>query len=81
MKGIPPSSALAQLHSDWRLWKRVEAEFQNRGFWTTAFMLATRGQPNEMVIGRFTAFELIEPEARAWLAYFRGIGAIAKDAL
>lgn len=77
MKNVPKDSAIFALSKDWRIWNRFEAECRYRGVITLAFMMVSRGQAKDHVVGRYTAFQLLEPEAEAWLKYFRGVGATA----
>lgn len=77
MKGIPETSAIAILKSDYHCWKRFIAECRRSGVIGKSLLLCITDQPMQIVEGRFTAYEILEPEARAWLNYFRQIGAIA----
>jgi hypothetical protein len=77
MKGIPESSAIAILQAEYHCWRRFTAECRRSGVIEKALLLCLGDQPRAIAAGRFTAFEILEPEAKAWLGYFRRIGAIA----
>ena len=79
MKNVPKTSALAQLKANYFCWKQFEAECQRRGMITMAFMMATRGQAKEKLEADYTAFQIIEPEAQAWLNYFRQTGTFTQS--
>lgn len=79
MKNVPRNSALAKLKANYFCWNQFEAECQKRGVITMAFMMATRGQAAQQLEAGYTAFQIIEPEAQAWLNYFRQTGTFTQS--
>lgn len=71
------TTAIGLLRRDYHCWRRFVAECRRGGVIEKALLLVLGDQPCQIVVGRLSAFEILEPEAQAWLAYFRGIGAIA----
>lgn len=77
MRKIPEKSAIATLRSNSHCWRQFIAECRRSGVIERALDYCLSGFADRIVAGPFTAFQLLEPEAQAWLGYFRGIGAIA----
>lgn len=73
------SSAAKEIYKDFHCWRQFIAGTRNRGVVTEAVDLTIRGQGHKMITKNLTAFDIGDAEARAWLGYFRGIGAIASQ--
>lgn len=79
MKLVKASDSINQLRQKEYLWRQFLSETRDRGLLTRAVDLLRAGKGDRMVTAKFTAFDLAEPEAEAWVRYFRGIGAIATE--
>lgn len=77
MKFVKRSETIRMLYADFRCWQRFLAATRDRGLITRAVDLLAAGKGDRLVTDTMTAYQLAEPEAEAWLRYFRGIGAIA----
>jgi len=74
MKTVPEDSAISILWNHFHCWKRFVAECQHRPIINKALVMCANNQARKRAAGRFTAFEILEPEAQAWLSYFKQTG-------
>jgi len=81
MKLVKTSDSILQLKKNYFCWWRFWSETRDRGIITEAVDYLCSGLGDKYLTPTLTAFDLAEPEAQAWLAYFRQTGSIAKDAL
>lgn len=77
MNVVKTSPTILQLREKDYLWRQFLSETRDRGLITRAVDLLRAGKGDRLVTENLTAYQLAEPEAQAWLSYFRGIGAIA----
>ena len=77
MKLVKTSDTILQLRKKYYLWKQFIAETRDRGIITAAVDCLISGKGDKLMTYTLTAFDIAEPEAQAWLSYFRQIGAIA----
>ena len=73
-KIVTTSHAILQLKKVSYLWNQFLAETRDRGCVTQAVDLLRSGKGHTMITPNLSAFDIGDAEARAWVAYFRGIG-------
>lgn len=78
-KIVTTSHAILQLKKVPYLWRQFLAETRDRGYLTEAVDLLRAGKGHTMITPNLSAFDIGDAEARAWCAYFRGIGAMGKE--
>lgn len=77
MKVRQRSEAIREIYKHWYCWRQFLVETRDRGYLTQAVDLTIKGSGHKLMTPNLTAFDIADAEARAWLGYFRGIGAIA----
>jgi len=76
MKSVTTSHAILQLRKKEYLWRQFLVETRDRGILTEAVDYLRGGHGHIQMTKNLTAFDIADPEARAWCAYFRQIGAM-----
>jgi hypothetical protein len=71
---VKTSNAILQLRKVPYLWRQFLTETRDRGVVTDAVDLLRSGKGDTLITPNLTAFDIGDAEARAWVAYFRGIG-------
>lgn len=75
---LPEDCAIMILKRHKHCWRSFTRTCRCTNLMGTALIMCVSGRQDEkMPHVRFTAFEILEPEAQAWVNHFRGIGAIA----